>query len=87
MTAQEREAMIDRAALAVRAQKSFWGWGPDDLKQLQDILRQCIAGVPPEAVEATLMGLFDDLVVAREVLEEEVYGPAITRDPDAPCPF
>ena len=62
----------DKAALVVRAECILAYCCPRyHLEELRDLLRQVIAGLPPEAADAALVQLFADVEVCHEVLREE----------------
>ena len=59
-----------KAVLVARAEHILRYCEPRHLIELRDLLRQCVAGQQPAAVDAALVALFADVQVCHDVLTE-----------------
>ncbi len=80
------EQIDDKAALVVRAHDILMSCPPQEREALRDVLRQCIAGLPPESADAELVALFADVEVCDQVLWEH-DGIVRCAEDDGPYPF
>lgn len=60
-----------RAADVVRAVSLLW-CHPDDRVEFCDIIRRCIAGLPPEQADAALVGLFREIQICHDTEMESL---------------
>jgi hypothetical protein len=76
----------NKAGDVVRMTRALMPMGPADLGEVCDILRRLIAGLPPEAADAAIVALFNEVQICDDV-EWEEHGYTRGEGDDGPCPF
>jgi hypothetical protein len=73
-----------KAADIARLEEIFCSYTPEEIDELRDIIRRCIAGLAPDAADAAIVERFHELKILREVWREACMGTLINWDPNDP---